>query len=95
MPGWRVNHRGQLGQTQLPITLGDKELRLAGTAQFGSPPPLEENIFESPDRENAQDPGPITAGQTQTPGRIQKVDPHLGCPRWIRSVFCGSATIFG
>ena len=31
---------------------------------------------------------------SQTPGRIQKVDPHLGCPRWIRRVFCGSATIF-
>ena len=34
------------------------------TAQFGSPPRLEENIFESIFRENAQDPGPIAAEDT-------------------------------
>ena len=34
------------------------------TTQFGSPPRLEENIFESIFRENAQDPGPIAAEDT-------------------------------
>ena len=34
------------------------------TAHFGSPPPLEGNLFESPDRENDQDAGPIAAEDT-------------------------------
>ena len=36
----------------------------AETAPFRSPLPLEENPFESPDGENARDPGPIAAEDT-------------------------------
>eukprot|EP00439_Symbiodinium_sp_Y106_P071699 s1443_g12.t4 len=36
----------------------------AETAHFGPPPPLEENLLESPDRENDQDTGPIAAEDT-------------------------------